>query len=274
MKVGRKMNTQSYYSGSTQRFHGLSTDTKPSGCQNGSVFFEMDTNFVYLYDADGDSWHKIEDNIDYDSVTNKPTINGVEISGNKSLSDIGAASDEDIEQTNVVLATLINGGQKSVANATGNNETINGVTFTNNGNGTWSTSGTASGRAPKVLDFRLGQSIPAGKYILTGCPAGGKTSGGTIKYALYLWDKTINARVTPNNDDTGSGFQFDWTPDESHLYCIIIDIRSGTNANGLTFKPMICSMAAYNLDNKFVPYVPSNKELFEMIVQLQAQVQA
>lgn len=43
-------------------FKGLSTDTKPTGSYNnfnianGSTFFEMDTQEVYFYDGDTDSW--------------------------------------------------------------------------------------------------------------------------------------------------------------------------------------------------------------------------
>ena len=44
---------------------GLSTDEKPSDilkCQyidNGSVFIEIDTGYVYLYDLVGDSWYNV-----------------------------------------------------------------------------------------------------------------------------------------------------------------------------------------------------------------------
>ncbi len=43
-------------------FKGLSTDTKPTvkylsiPIPNGSTFFEMDTQDVYFYDGDSDSW--------------------------------------------------------------------------------------------------------------------------------------------------------------------------------------------------------------------------
>lgn len=43
-------------------FKGLSTDTKPTenydslAITNGSTFFEMDTQEVYFYDGDTDTW--------------------------------------------------------------------------------------------------------------------------------------------------------------------------------------------------------------------------
>ena len=35
---------------------GLSTDTKPGGCDNGSKFTEIDTGATYYYDEDGEEW--------------------------------------------------------------------------------------------------------------------------------------------------------------------------------------------------------------------------
>lgn len=43
-------------------FKGLSTDTKPTGeydslkITNGSTFFEMDTQEIFFYDGDTDTW--------------------------------------------------------------------------------------------------------------------------------------------------------------------------------------------------------------------------
>ena len=39
--------------------HGLSTDTKPTNEANGSVFLEMDTGDLYMFDAAGTTWHMI-----------------------------------------------------------------------------------------------------------------------------------------------------------------------------------------------------------------------
>lgn len=37
---------------------GLSTDTKPLNVGNASIFIEMDTGTVYLYDADNRTWYE------------------------------------------------------------------------------------------------------------------------------------------------------------------------------------------------------------------------
>ena len=85
------MITQWFYESSVQRFHGLSTDTKPTDCTNGSVFVELDTAKIYLFNEAALTWHVIPDDStgDYNDLSNKPSINGVTLSGDKSLADIG-----------------------------------------------------------------------------------------------------------------------------------------------------------------------------------------
>lgn len=130
-------------------------------------------------------------------------------------------------------------------------QTITDVTFTNNGDGTWSTSGTAAARRQIPLRFTMPPNMPAASYRLTGCPIGGE-SGGTVLYCLYIWDGTTNSRVSQN--DTGDGVSFSWSPDPTHDYWIAIDIRSGTNANNLTFRPMITFKTYDDVTDTFRPH--------------------
>lgn len=147
---------------------------------------------------------------------------------------------------------IINYGvTKNYFTTTAGTQTITDVTYTNNGNGTWSTSGTAAARRQKGLNFTMPPNMPEATYHLTGCPAGGET-GGTVKYCLYVWDITTNTRVSQN--DTGAGVYFSWAPDPTHDYQITIDIRSGTNANGLTFKPMITFKTYDDVTDTFRPH--------------------
>lgn len=140
---------------------------------------------------------------------------------------------------------------KNIFETTATTQTITDVTFTNNNDGTWTTSGTAAARRQKGLSFTVPATLPAGDYVLSGCPLGGEV-GGTVKYCLYVWDMTESSRVSQN--DTGQGMEFNWTPNPAHTYQIGIDIRSGTNADGLTFKPMITLKSYYNLTPVFRPH--------------------
>ena len=93
---------------------GLSTDTKPittfieygvdgreigrTNIENGSTFTEIDTGKLFMYDAENTVWYEIEtsggggggggtDN--YNSLSNKPQINGTVLSGNKTSDNLG-----------------------------------------------------------------------------------------------------------------------------------------------------------------------------------------
>ncbi len=46
--------------GAAEKYFGLSTDTKPTEVANGSVFLEMDTSKLYLYDAQNAEWIELE----------------------------------------------------------------------------------------------------------------------------------------------------------------------------------------------------------------------
>lgn len=46
---GKYMGAKTYY--------GMSTDTKPLLCGNGSIFIEIDTGIGYLFDAVEQEWH-------------------------------------------------------------------------------------------------------------------------------------------------------------------------------------------------------------------------
>ena len=64
-KHGRPITSE--YFPDTSEFYGLSTDTKPtdtltaSGAKivNGSIFVEVDTGDLYLYDEENSEWNKI-----------------------------------------------------------------------------------------------------------------------------------------------------------------------------------------------------------------------
>ncbi len=158
------------------------------------------------------------------------------------------------------LIDQVDEGAKNICNWMASTSTIEHVTFTINSDKTVSTSGTATARSQKPLTFTVPSTLKAGRYVLSGCPTGGEQSG-TVLYCLYIWDNTANARVCLN--DTGNGIEFDWTPDASHTYTVAVDVRSGTNASGLIFKPMICTASDWAVSQKFVPYAPTNRELYE-----------
>lgn len=125
---------------------------------------------------------------------------------------------------------------KNMLKNTATSQTINGVTFTVNIDGSVTVNGTATAHAY----FVVGKStLSAGAYIVSGCPANGSNS----KYFVY-------ADYSGGTNDYGSGGTF--TLAETKEVAPTIVVRSGTTVSNLTFHPMI--RLASETDAAFVVY--------------------
>lgn len=238
----------------------------------GSEAHIIENNTMYMMQSDG-TWVIQEDPM-FSGIYTKSQIDDM-LSDIDDIQTAQAVSIRDLQfdvealqqannATNGRLGKLVDEGAKNILNWSATTSTTQNVTFTiNDDDRTVSTSGTANQRAQKPLNFSIPSTLPAGQYVLSGCPAGGAV-GATVKYCLYVWDVTTNSRVSLN--DTGNGVTFDWIPDSTHQYNISVDIRAGNNADGLVFKPMITESWKYALSQTFVPYSPTNAELAKMIL--------
>lgn len=132
------------------------------------------------------------------------------------------------------------GGGKNKLSCTATTVTQDGVTFTVHADGTISTSNTAS----TTTVFTVGSfNVTNGTtYILNGLPADGSntTFGFQIKRGNYAL----------NNDYSASGNSYTAEADETLTVAIVI--RSGYNASGMLFKPMIRLSTV--TDGTFAPY--------------------
>lgn len=86
--------------------------------------------------------------------------------------------------------------------------------------------------------------LPAGNYIVTGCPA----NGSPTTYQMSVYNNTSSATVV---SDSGSGATF--TADGTSEYRLFIRIYAGYTVNNLVFKPMI--RLATDTDTSFEPYL-------------------
>lgn len=131
-------------------------------------------------------------------------------------------------------------------------KTSDGVTCTNNGDGTYTLNGTASANVffdiVLTSDFsKLGLEV--GKtYKLVGCPSGGSDTGYQLK-----------GRSVGGVFDIGNGWSFNYDSSISD-YKIFIRIGSGTVCNNLVFKPMLTTDLNATYDD-YVQYYKSNVEL-------------
>ena len=116
--------------------------------------------------------------------------------------------------------------------------TSNGITFTNNGDGSITASGTASANATFVWwNASIKPTMAGHKYLLKGCPSGGSSS----TYSM----SDINAGQV---HEYGTGVIF--TKSSSGECIIAIKIASGYAISGtLTFKPQLFDLTLMGLDS-------------------------
>lgn len=136
------------------------------------------------------------------------------------------------------LVNKIGGKSLKVNQLIGNipqTQTINGVTFTNNGNGSITVNGTATSDTNILL--QSGIPIKAGyKYYLCGCALGGSLN------TYYIQDSWLG-RI-----DVGNGFIGDFSNDDKNI-SIRLFVKSGVTLNNLIFRPQLFHLTAMGLDS-------------------------
>ena len=140
----------------------------------------------------------------------------------------------------------------NLLNPTAQTQTKNGVTFTNNGDGTYTVNGTANGITYYPLADPFTDLYLSREYKIVGCPQG----GGENSYVIY--DDKNNAYR-----DTGNGAVY--TPTNQPK--IYIRIGNGYTANNLLFKPMITTDLNATYDD-YVPYTGDSGRLNEDVANL------
>ena len=115
----------------------------------------------------------------------------------------------------------------------------NGITCTNNGDGTYTLNGTATALVDMVLSSNF--HIENGKmYRMTGWVK-------NVPGFIYLINRESDAR------DTGDGVTFTYNDVTNDSKVIHIQILEGSIINSAIIKPMICTDASATYDD-FVPY--------------------
>lgn len=114
--------------------------------------------------------------------------------------------------------------------------TVNGIVFTDNGDGTITANGTATADADFGIKRQNHEPYMTldGVYMASGCPAG----GGTDTYYLTATYGSGQGSTNPQyGRDTGSGFAF--TADSTARTGVWIIIKAGVTVNNLTFTPQL-----------------------------------
>ena len=157
-----------------------------------------------------------------------------------------------LELTNNI-SSLYKVGTVNILKNTAQTQTVGGVTFTMNTDGTITANGTKTNN--DWLYLSTGNSLKKSTYVLS--------SGGIIgddKLVIVTTGDTLGTAIMTTNTATGV-YERKLTQDYSNLY-YAIRIASGTVCNNLTFKPMLCEKNVYEaINSEFQPYAMSNTEL-------------
>lgn len=150
------------------------------------------------------------------------------------------------------LVELVDGGAKNLLDWTA---TSSVMTITDNGDGTFTASGTPA--AVQSIELMRIYNHAGEKFVLSGCPSGGSQSNG---YSLLV----ANQAGSMIGADEGSGYAFT-APGNEDYFRVYVRFRPNQTYTNLLFKPMVCSEAAWSISHKFVPYCPTLPELYAMV---------
>lgn len=180
----------------------------------------------------------------------------------------GTALDED----RAALAEIVDSGAKNVLSYTeigtnsshGSTFTNNGVTFTLNSDGSVTAERTETAVVDSSCNLRVASSslyiddFCNGSYILSGCPEG----GGDTTYSL----RAIRDNYRPT--DTGVGVELPDKDTNTNIYINMLVMAAFEGS--ITFKPMVCTKAAWGVSQKYISHRPSYDELIARIEALEA----
>lgn len=138
--------------------------------------------------------------------------------------------------------------------------TQHGVTFTNNGDGTYTLNGTASDIINIIVG--TGETEIGTTYKLIGCPQGG-TIDVNVGYKLYTYQ----------NDsyyvDDGNGREISSILEK---LSIVIQVNTGVECDNITFKPMLTTNLNATYDD-FVPFTGTTGKLNGDVAEIGSRVE-
>ena len=143
---------------------------------------------------------------------------------------------------------------KNLINNLPSTTTINGITFTNNGDGTITINGTATSVAYIVLKTLTLEDID---YSISGCPQGGSNE----TYSQYIFIPSTGGGLA---NDFGKGATF--RNSNKPTVEVRLRIASGYKANNLIFRPQLEKGAATNfVENEVNTYtIPIQKPFYKI----------
>lgn len=199
-----------------------------------------------------------------DIISDLASIRSGAAAGATAVQQTAFETDQTRQETEI--GVVANAGAKNLLKITTTSQTIRGVTFTVNDDQTVTVNGTNDGTGASsfvIVSNAQAITIPDGIYTLSGCPASGAGNVESAPFDLRWWMYSSKKSAY----DIGNGASIEKSGNTTNSNIAIV-IRTGQTANNLVFKPMI--RPAEITDDTFVPYAPTNRELYEMILALQS----
>ena len=215
------------------------------------------------YQTKIDSSHKLNSDLVSDAnqtnkfvtSTEKQTWNGKQnaLSGaqlNAVNSGINSTKVGQIATHDSAIIELVDSGFKNRVINSATDDTVEGVDFTVNSDGTVIADGTATTAAWfKIMD---NLTLPAGTYRISG----GEVVSGTVNVrVVYATTPTAADIIADSNGDSSS-----FTLSSSTTASVYIRMSTGRTADRVLVKPMICTKAAWDMSSVYEPGVLSLPE--------------
>lgn len=113
-------------------------------------------------------------------------------------------------------------------------KTVNGITYTDNGDGSVTVSGKATGGS--ALALKTGTKFDKGTFVISGCSSGG---GFENSYNIHLTLYKNNNYVVAFTDVGNGSPAFNCDGYDYDRYSLMISVNYGATANNLTFRPKL-----------------------------------
>ena len=222
-----------------------------------------------------------EGTTDYNALDNKPTINNIELKGNKTSSDLGLQpaidSTHKLSPNNISFTTAQSNALASGVTA----ETVEQVA-TNQTN-ILTVNGAVVGKNRATINSGTFTATSDTRYI--NIPTKGITGNITLSFGtLTTTHSGANLAITLKDASNNTIASTAINPINTLHIAVTADTEvrniniypagdwgSTTVGDTLTFSDfMVCTTTEYTADSNYTPYAPSNAELYAMIQALQS----
>lgn len=167
---------------------------------------------------------------------------------------------KEVDNVNESLGSL--GKCKNLLNPTLRTTTVNGITCTDNGDGTYTLNGTAGehGATFRTCELKIQEYL--GKTLrVVGCPK----SGSATTYHMFFTDNQNSSSSLTDLGEGATKIVEQWG--SSEYWVLYITIKSGVTVSNVVFKPMITTDLNATYDD-FVPYTGDGDTLSADVASL------